>query len=296
MFDPTSIAPKPNDTLTQDLSWLLLIDGWAYQNIYAGYLTKTKGDKVEPFYPYETSEYIRVGDWIYILEWATVYTKSLSRIKIDGTELGFFDTANIGNIAIKDDWIYYTSSGLFYRMKTNGSQKTKLTTDVVSSFDIHQDSIYYVASAKENGDEDIHKANLDGSSNQIILSGSVWNIDLEGDALFFSRTENEKTSIYRTALDGSNLSLLIEEAFYIRLVHLDWVYWTKVVDSHCIIVRTKTDGSVSEEIATLNSSDTRLELIDEKIYYTDYIDQVEGIHKMDLDGKNQSLFLVSQVR
>jgi hypothetical protein len=61
-------------------------------------------------------------------------------------------------------------------------------------------------------------------------------------------------------------------------------------------VRTKTDGSVSEEIATLNSSDTQIELIDEKIYYSDYIDQVEGIHKMDLNGKNQSLFLVSQVR
>ena len=306
MVDPTSIAPKPNDTLTHDLSWLLLIDGWAYQNIYAGYLTKTKGDKVEPFYPYETSEYIRVGDWIYILEWATVYTKSLSRIKIDGTELGFFDTANIGKLAIKDDWIYYTSSGLFYRMKTNGSQKTKLTTDRVSSFDIHQESIYYVARTGDAGDEegngstivsaDIHKTNLDGSSNQIIVSGRVWNIDLEGDALFFSRTENGKTSIYRTDLDGSNLSLLIAEAFYIRLVHLDWVYWTKVVDNHCIIVRTKADGSVSEEIATLNSSDTQIELIDEKIYYTDYIDQVEGIHKMDLDGKNQSLFLVSQVR
>jgi hypothetical protein len=296
MVDPTSIAPKSSDTLTHDSSWLLLIDGWAYQHMYTGNLTKIKGDKVESVYPYETNEYIRVGDWIYILEWDTVYTKTLSRIKIDGTELGFFDITNIGNLAIKDDWIYYTSSGLFDRMKTNGSQKTKLTTDVVSSFDIHQDSIYYVTSAKENGDEDIHKANLDGSSNQIIVSGSVWNIDLEGDALFFSRTENEKTSIYRTALDGSNLSLLIEEAFYIRLVHLDWVYWTKVVDSHCVIVRTKTDGSVSEEIATLNSSDTQIELIDEKIYYSDYIDQVEGIHKMDLNGKNQSLFLVSQVR
>jgi predicted small lipoprotein YifL len=301
MVDPTSIAPKPSDTLAHDSSWLLLLDGWAYQNMYAGYLTKIKGDKVESVYPYETSEYIKVGDWIYILEWATVYTKTLSRIKIDGTELVFFDTPNIGDMKIKDDWIYYTSKDSLYRMKTNGSQNTMLTTDRVSSFDIHQESIYYVATTGENGDEegngstivfaDIHKTNLDGASNQIIVSGPVWNIDLEGDALYFSKTENGKTSIYRTDLDGSNLSLLIAEAFYIRLVHLDWVYWTKVVDRHCVIVRTKTDGSVSEEIATLNNDNTQFELIDEKIYYIDYIDQVIGIHKMDLDGKNQSLFL-----
>lgn len=122
-----------------------------------------------------------VGDWIYYisssLEWSEggpsnlpsppprdLYAGDLYRIKIDGTEKTKLSEGNFTSINVVDDWVYFMmdrGSGI-YKMKTDGSEKIKLADDKkVDYINVAGDWIYYISVAE--GERGIFKMKTDGT-------------------------------------------------------------------------------------------------------------------------------------
>lgn len=106
-----------------------------------------------------------LGDWIY---YDTNTGDGIGRykVKIDGYDRGILDKdAFISNSTVKaGDWYYYidpSDYGHLYRVKIDGTQKTKLTDESVSWFKIYNEKIYYNDKQEMSGQ--VYSVNLDGS-------------------------------------------------------------------------------------------------------------------------------------
>jgi len=302
LVDPSSPAPKGPDSLVHNESWVLQIDGWFYHGV-PDFLDKTSGTQSETLFPYGISGMVQVGEWIYFLEWTTIFTKSIDRIKTDGSQFGRLTDNTVTSLTVKDDWIYYRKNDeRLYRMKTNGSANTKLSNDRISFMTIDQDWIYYSVGSGSTGGEggestyvssDIHRMKLDGSQAETIYIGSAGNVVSDGTGLFFIKATETKYALWKMSFEGTDLALVQNDVTTIRAVSPGWIYTTtSVTDRSIAITRVKTDGSVMDNLVTIAGDNTMIEIIGDKIYYTIYNSEgYREIHSMDLDGKNQQLVI-----
>lgn len=116
---------------------------------------------------------------------------------------------NYGWVAIQGDWIYYRNDALngnLYKVKTDGTNKTKLNDDDVVNINAVGDWIYYF---------DVKRRSFAGNVYHI------YKIKTDG---------TEKTKIYASDISGLISTMVVKD---------DYIYFDKIGEVH----RMKTDGT-----------------------------------------------------
>lgn len=201
--------------------------------------------------------------------------------------------ANIynGGYAVKEgDWIYYCqydptantpfapNNSSINRMKSDGSNKTKLLTAYANDLNIKGDWLYYTNKGDYNNNE-IYKVKIDGSNNQSVSSHSIArNLIIVGDWIY--ALEYHSWSIIKISLDGSYYEFPFWASPLSFVISGDTLYFTR-------------DGS-DDSIWKSNSLNTKLNdepsfninLYRDNIYF---IDSKFNICSITTNGDNKTI-------
>lgn len=117
----------------------------------------------------------------------------------------------------------------------------------------------------DNGNDTINRANLDGSSNETLVSstGQVYRLDLDltNGKIYWINTANDL--IRRSNLDGTSVENILSFNFAsgdIEAMMLDevtgYIYFTEQTSGN--VVRTNIDGTSSLTLSTTSAGDITL--------------------------------------
>lgn len=180
-------------------------------------------------------------------------------------------------IAQKDGWFYFADnlSGQLYKMKTDGTEKTKLSDDMATDIHLSSDWIFYIAN------NNIYKIKNDGSQRTCLSGYRTYTFNMYSDSIFFVSSDNQY-SIYRMKTDGSGLIQLNTVGSSNINITSNYIYYKITSDSN--IYRMRWDGSGQSKIVA-----TPVDCFDVYngcIYYEGGYFGNDGIFKAQIDGSN----------
>ncbi|MBQ9937634.1 MAG: DUF5050 domain-containing protein, partial [Oscillospiraceae bacterium] len=185
-------------------NWIYFADPHYNNNIYK--MRIGSNEKIL-IYRNEVEQINVVGDWIYFIEndKETQGKMNISKISLSGNEYTKIDQADfISWFHVIDGYIYYTditddSKDFFYRIKTDGSQKTILSTELCHAINFIGDYIYY----EFPGDYgNVHRMKRDGSEKSIaIYDFPFTELESYKQQIFFS-IDKSTNKLYFTDLEG----------------------------------------------------------------------------------------------
>jgi len=243
------------------------------------------------------------GDWIYFSAIIMTDPESerkieLRKIRINGKDEKILDNAWVnGELVIDKGWIYYRAEPDFglYRIRTDGTKKTKVFDLMIENLNIANDRLYF-SNLKDNS---IQSSNLDGSSVVTLTKDQASRLFIFGDWLYFSNY-SQYYRLYRMALDGSQL----QEINYVKMIEPDplgtpivlgtgrpngtsqyvgsegWLYFVSPSGKYQL-TKMKTDGSERTDIAPRTGK--YLNLIGDWLYFIDG-NKGNSIVRMKTDG------------
>lgn len=138
--------------------------------------------------------YAKDGDWIYYRNYSD--DKKLYRMKSDGSNNTKVCDDEPFYINVLDDWIYYISSSEKYnlcKIKTNGEDKCYLNSFRTSSVNVSEGWIYYVASSGESSNA-IWKCRLDGSEKTLLSYDQSYWLFMDSKWLYFTLNNSSDES------------------------------------------------------------------------------------------------------
>lgn len=234
------------------------------------------------------------GDWIYY-----VNNGSLYKMKTDWSgKTKIADKAF--QLRIDDGKIYYLDDSVLcnlYKINTDGTENTKLNDDIVSSFAISGDWIYYCTKksndemneleSKSTPDElktiiigGVYKMKTDGSEKtklaDIDFTSGV--IEVSNDWIYYTNSNG----IYKMMTDGTENTKIADEAG-IQEIKDNWIYYT-YDEANQYLYRIKTDGT--EKTRIVNDKTADFNLNENYIYYT--IHGANGLYRVNLDGSGKT--------
>jgi len=223
-------------------------------------------------------------DTIYFISYlGESYACPVCKIRTDGT--GYTMIADLGReniygIQVSDEWIYYSCEKAIYRIKTVGTEKTKIADSnaLIGIMLISGDWIYYMDGIS------LSKMRTDGTE-VTTLSDNVELFTVKDDWIYCGEITEDgvRRNIYRIRLDGTEKSKLADGAFVAidegRIYYLkdDW------------LCRSNLDGSDVEKLNDVLDDVTVEVIYDDYIYY---IENTETVHlgpayRINLDGSNK---------
>jgi len=191
--------------LDNDFGSLYVIGNWIYFNSRAnGYkIYKINTDGTNKTKVNDDSSFALnfIQDWIYYRNSAD---GKMYRVRTDGTgRQKLNDVVVFNNIRVIDDWIYYTNQGdqpqNIYRMKLDGSNVTRLSTDNVERFNISGGYIYYTKVMGVPGG-DLYKMRLDGTNPMSFNITDVIQLNVIGDWVYY---HTWKKTTFKVRTDGT---------------------------------------------------------------------------------------------
>ena len=223
-----------------------------------------------------------IDDWLYFSQDGTIH-----KMKTDGIEVITIEpeiTAGYGGLGafhtfhIADGWIYYKSNGI-NKIKTDGSENSKVTNINASDFNIVGDWIYFFGF----NDNKLYKIKTDGSGEALICEDiNSRHMNVVGEWIFFIDYKSSPEALYKVKIDGSEKTLVAEESFSVNVVG-DWVYYDTlgIIDgvSREYLYKIRTDGS---ERTFVGNGDIEINIVGDWVYFgggNDYY-----CYKMRLDG------------
>jgi hypothetical protein len=195
-------------------------------------------------------------DWIYCRVNNSDNTKEIYRINTDDGEMEKLLQIDglMHGFAVHAGWIYYSSNENdaweAFRMRTDGSENTKIAEVPLSSLNIENEKIYYIGG--DTGMQ-IYSMDLDGANNERIADGiTAVCINVAGDWIYYATG----AEICKVQTDGTGKTKLVDfsSTSYIGLnVVNDWIYLQDGQDlgGGQIIHRMKTDGSGLQEVTSM---------------------------------------------
>lgn len=180
--------------------------------------------------------------------------------------------SNVGLAAYQDGWIYYVNDAdgyAIYKIRTDGSDKTKLNSDNSRYINVAGEWIYYVS--------------YDGQG--IAKPDSVYPMPLSGIPDL-----DQSYNLYRICIDGTGRERLNDDNTRFVKVIEDWIYYNNQSDNGSLY-RIRTDGS---ERTKLNSGESLYINLDGGWIY--YMKWGEGcdIYRIRPDGSDETLVLAQR--
>lgn len=212
-------------------------------------------------------------------------TGGSTQINIQSNEHGNTsgNIANGGYVAQKDEWIYYRNSSdddRLYKVKIDGSQKTKITDDRPRYINVVSDWLFYSNEADKNK---LYRIKTDGTQRTKIDDDSVGNILVEGNTIYFSKSVGTDAfgGIYQMNVDGTSKIELADGIISCINVVDGWIYYSDFSGGR--IYKMKVDGT---KVTQLN--DFRIGqclVIDENIFCSNIYED-GALHKMSIKGSD----------
>jgi len=209
---------------------------------------------------------------------------------------------NMGLAAKEGDWIYYPSNdgGRIYKIRTDGSERTRLSDDWSRSINVVDGWIYYYG-AGDNG-YGIYKMRTDGSERTRLSDNQTLWITVVDGWIYYNNW-NDDSKIYKMRTDGSERTKLNNERSYDINVVDGWIYYTVHHITHDLdnnsIYKMRTDGSERTKLFSWPSL-AQINVVDGWIYYVDVDSYTyaryhgfdwpykEGIYKTRTDGSGRT--------
>ncbi|MBL4934272.1 DUF5050 domain-containing protein [Clostridium sp. YIM B02515] len=202
---------------------------------------------------------------------------------------------NRGVIAKQGDWIYYcnfSDNRKLYKIKTDGTEKTKLNDDHSTYINVLGDWVYYTSgsSAGTYGGK-LYKIKTDGSGKTKLSDNEAGYINISSDWIYYSNYD-DMDKLYKIKTDGTKKTKLSDNrAWYINISG-DWIYYSKIVNNRGQLYKIKTDGSKDTK---LNEDAQYVNVVDDWIYYmTNYTRNNPGgkeggnLSRMKIDGTGET--------
>lgn len=221
-------------------------------------------------------------DWIYYsLRHMNITDKSLDglyKMKTDGTNKVKLLTTNTYRMTLYNNQLFYTESDQLYSTDLDGNNKKVIALNC-SYFTIDNGIIYYIAK-----DQSIHSIQLEGTNNQIILSGNEFAstyLLADGQWLYFTKLVENNKYLYRAKMNGTELTKLSDESIGTFNIADGFIYCASNRDAK--IYKMKLDGTEFQKIVTLSEDDmgvdygglsnivlqvTAINIIKDQIYYS----------------------------
>lgn len=199
------------------------------------------------------------------IEYKIIKTKSIKAINLVSYQNNIL---NGGYVSKQGEWIYYrnfSKDNLLYKMKEDGSYKTKLTNNIASYINIVDEWIYYISS------DGIYKVRVDGTENKKIrdlMDDKKYKINTE-----FNDISNYKNEFYDLYFQGNNLYFID----YTR---------APMEDGYKMLISMDTEGK-NEKVHETGANITGFIIDKDYIYFWGSF-HVGGLYKMKLDDSNKS--------
>lgn len=197
---------------------------------------------------------------------------------------------NNGRISEAGDYIFYIEPesetmpgdhliGKLIRRNRDWTNRTELTTTMVSYFMIHNDLIYYSDALQKDY---LYSMKLDGSDIAPVIEKSVYACAIEGDDIYYSTIDG----MFKSKLGDKESTKLQSKGGYPDIKG-DFIYY---IDSQNSLYRVNKDGTNDEKLVDgINSC----YIGDDTIYYTQLTQKTEGfgyelkLVSCKLDGSNE---------
>jgi len=203
-----------------------IVDGWIYycshDTLSTNSMYKIKFDgssKTKLSDNFITGMYSE-DNWIYYTSRFNIHSNinKSYRIKNDGTEKYELLNSNIEEMIAYNGWIYYLYNGNLYRIKVDGSKKSKILTDVskFSYINITGDWIFYckaitpkIIDVNYRAEGQLRKIKVDGGEDVNLTDGNISNINVVGEWIFYTINNFDGNHrFYKIKTDGSNQQVL----------------------------------------------------------------------------------------
>ena len=191
--------------------------------------------------------------------------------------------SNFGFAARQGDWIYHSMNAGdigIYKTKSDGSEKTKINSDVSYHLNVIGEWIYY-RNMSDQGK--IYKIKTDGSSKAKITEDKGFYINVVGDWIYY-QNQSAGCRLYKIKIDGTERKKLNDE--YVAYVNVvgDWIYYQDE-NSGDVMYKLKTDGTGRTRVN--NDTSIRINVIGEWAYYTNMSDGGRP-YKIKTDGTSRT--------
>jgi hypothetical protein len=265
------------------------------------YKMKTNGTQKTKVYDIHADYKNISGDWIY---YGNFHDGDLMKIKLDGTgRTKISDDGAASIINIIDDLIFFKEDDVFYRVKTDGTEKQRMqdlliktpedvTSELIkgavntmgnSNMNLRNDAFIARQGDWEFYQDDylIYRQKADGSQKTIIkYLYNIKNINVVGSMIYYMADEK----MYSMLNNGSNETKLSEDPARCMYVVGDWIYYVHNTEGK--LYRMKTDGSGRTLLCTEAVED--INIIEDWIYFNNDESSKRGLYKMKLDGMDKS--------
>lgn len=273
------------DETIQSLAEPTNMSGISFENFAGGCGITSQGDTV--YYSSNSLDFDLYG--------------AIYKMNKDGSsKVKILETIGVqGDLNVVGDWIYYinkaykmmpdgihrqsdTPYSTLYRVRTNGTDNTKLSDGEVSGMIVVGNYIYYNFTDMLGPEYCIYRINLDGS-NKIKLvdygnnNGAIINYT---DKYIFYSLSGPDAGTYRVNLDGSNKIKLVD-LYSVVYGTDDWVYSLAGDFAYVnVIYREKADGTEKAIIYDGLPTGNFITLLGDYIYFS----KDNGIFRMKNDG------------
>ncbi|HYE83561.1 MAG TPA: DUF5050 domain-containing protein [Clostridia bacterium] len=160
-----------------------------------------------------------------------------------------------GKTLVYEDWVYYSNwedNGKFYRIKTDGTGKTKLSNNFPLSINIQDDWLYF----RDANYGYFYKMSTDGRAIIRLIDDSPESIYISGDWIYYGNRGDEG-KLYKVKTDGTERTRLNDDKNISNIrVDGDWIFYT-IKDWNPVIraygdkhgnYKAKTDGSQRQKL------------------------------------------------
>ncbi len=228
---------------------------------------------------------------------------------------------NLGIVAEKDGWIYYSNStddDKLYKATKDNDKITMISDDVPLYLNVLDGWIYYsnisdkgkLYKIRTDGSErtklandfaeevtvendwiyylnaldeyKLYKIKTDGTSRTKLNNDSSVNLNIEGDFIYYTNMD-DNSNIYKIRKDGiGKIKLNNDSSGFINVID-GWIYYSNLSDNFKIY-KIETNGTNREKVSNISGS--FMNIVDDYIYYINYNGY---LYKMKKDGTNNSI-------
>lgn len=169
--------------------------------------------------------------------------QAVNRVSLDSRIRGndYINMLHGGYFVTYLGWYYISSDEdqALFKMRPDGSERTKVTDGYIGDFNIVRDWFYYTNSAGH-----LWKMRLDGTEKSLVYDGRIDNYIIIDDYLFYIVYENFAYNTYRMKLDGSDKQLLVQEGASFSYFDGDYYYFLDMDDWSALYrIHIAGDGS-----------------------------------------------------
>ena len=194
---------------------------------------------------YSSGGFAFQGEYLYYANYSD--NNALYRIKKDGSDVQKITSDSVACINVIGEWVYYIADNdnrTIYKIKIDGNQRDQLTLDSASYLYVRDDSIYFT---NQNDNNNLYGINTDGGD--AMAFGEPALVVLLHDNGIICSTFDERNLINIDKESGNVSYILKDEWFFNPQLYDDWIYYIGEGNGNPLsIKKIKIDGSEREDV------------------------------------------------